>query len=83
ELDPVTQTRTARPSAQHYAQLIRESMGMAQPQKEAIGSETPMSEALVPEIAGENGNGVHLNGNGRSAELSSGMVAENESGFRK
>ncbi len=82
ELDPVTQTRTARPSAQHYAQLIRESMGWAVV-REILARKSPTPEALVPEIAGANGNRTHLNGNGRSAELSSGVVAENESGFRK
>ena len=97
ELDPVTQTRTPRPSAQHYAQLIRESMGrrgkaMAQSARllseklqaaEAEAAEEITSGDLAPQIAGTNGNGAHPSRSSRSAELPSRMVGENESGFSK
>jgi beta-glucosidase len=87
ELDPITQTRTARPSAQHYAQLIRESMGrrgkaMTHGAK-LLATEEITAGDLAPQTAGANGIGAHTNGNGRSAELPSRVVAENESGFSK
>jgi beta-glucosidase len=80
ELDPTTQKRTARPSAQHYARLIRESMG----QNGTGGNDGAESlPALTQHSAGASQNGAHPNGAGKQAELPGGVVAENESGFSK
>ena len=72
DLDPVTQVRTPRPSAQVYARLIQESLRHG----EAAG-------ALAPKAAGASQNGDHRSRTGLGPELSSGMAAENESGFSK
>jgi beta-glucosidase len=91
DLDPLTQIRTPRASAQHYARLIRESLGQvgaaSAGRPNEIAAETLASEILVSEAAGTRQNGAHLNKNTNqtsgNAELPGGMVAENESGFRK
>src|SRR5262249_39797969 len=78
QLDPVTQKRTARPSAQEYAKVIRESRGLVEA---AENSTAENGGEFAPQTNGAGCNGSHQNGNGESAELSSGMVTENESGF--
>ena len=72
ELDPVTQMRKPRPSAQLYARLIRESMGRGK-----------MAEPVPSETAEAHQNGAQLNRTDMGSELSSGIVAENEGSFGK
>jgi beta-glucosidase len=71
ELDPATQVRKPRPSAQLYARLIRESLGRGK-----------AAAAFAPEIAGASQNGDHRSRSETGPELSSGM-AENEGSFGK
>ena len=70
ELDPATQVRKPRPSAQLYARLIQESLKHG----ETAG-------AFMPEMAGANHNGAHLSRTEMTPELTSGMAAENEGSF--
>jgi beta-glucosidase len=72
ELDPETQKRTPRPSADAYAKLIRESM-----EQSGAASEVETGTADVSR------NGNHPAESVLNAELSNRAVAENERGFSK
>ncbi len=72
ELDPATQIRKPRPSAQVYARLIRESI-----QNEL------RSEGLASDAADSNQNGTYPAGKHISGELSPGIVIQNENGLGK
>jgi beta-glucosidase len=72
ELDPVTQMRKPRPSAQVYARLIQESMGKGE-----------MAGSVPSETGSAHENGAQVDRADTGSELSSGIVAENEGGFGK
>ena len=72
DLDPATQRRTPRPSAELYARLIRESM-----------THGAASAAFASETAGSSQNVAHVKRQNTGSELASGIVAENESSFGK
>jgi beta-glucosidase len=72
ELDPVTQMRTPRPSAQVYARLIRESMGKGE-----------MAGPVPSETGSAQENVAQHDRTDTGSELSSGIAAENEGSFGK
>jgi beta-glucosidase len=69
ELDPATQVRRPRPSAQVYEGVIRESR-----------LQTAEDESWPSETAAVNGNGSHSGGKNIPGELSSGIVKERSLG---
>ena len=72
ELDPETQKRTRRTSADAYAKLIKESM-----------EQSGVAGGFETEAAGMSRNEIHPAESVLNTELSSRVVAENESGFSK